>query len=134
MAKKILVADDEPEIVLAVAMLLKSRGYEVVTGEDGIQATQIAIKEKPDLIILDISMPAGDGHTVCQRLRSSPQTAGIPILFLTARDTVKDMKQAMEEGAAGYMTKPYQPKELLDKVKELIEIKELIEKESQKKT
>lgn len=131
MAKKILVVDDEPEIVFAVSVLFKAKGYEVVTAENGVQTKQQTIKEKPDLIILDISMPEGDGHSVCQWLRSSEQTSGIPILMLTARDSIKDMKQAIKERASAYMTKPYQPKELLKKVRELLEVKDLIENGSQ---
>jgi DNA-binding response OmpR family regulator len=117
---KILVVDDEPEIVKTVSMRLKADGYQVVTAYDGMQATSVALREDPDVIILDIGMPAGDGHLVAKRLRESAQRA-IPIIFLTAHTSKSDYEKAFDEGVAKYITKPFRPEELLAAVEELIE-------------
>jgi DNA-binding response OmpR family regulator len=117
---KILVVDDEPEIVKTVSLRLKANGYTVVTACDGMQATSVALKESPDLIILDIGMPAGDGHLVAKRLRESAPRS-IPIIFLTAHTSKRDYEMAFDEGIAKYITKPFRPEELLAAVEELIE-------------
>ena len=117
---KVLVVDDEVDIVKTVTLRLKSRGYEVVAAMDGVQATNAAFREKPDVIILDIGMPAGDGHTVARRLSESPQTFDTPVIFLTARVNEKDYQKAVEEGVSKYITKPYKPEELLAAVDELM--------------
>ncbi len=117
---KVLVVDDEPEIVRTVGLRLKANGYEVLTAGDGVQATTIAMKENPDVIVLDIGMPGGDGHVVAQRLRDSAK-ALIPIIFLTAHTTKNDYEKAFEEGVAKYITKPFRPEELMAAVDELIE-------------
>jgi two-component system KDP operon response regulator KdpE len=113
---KILVVDDEMEIVRAVTMRLRAAGYEVIAAHDGLMATQLAIREQPDLVILDIGMPCGDGHTVAQRLQNQMGTMSTPIIFLTARTAEADRKQAAEVRAAGYLTKPFKPEELLSTV------------------
>ncbi len=95
---KILVVDDEPDIVQAISMRLKSAGYTVISAMDGMQATNVALKETPDLIVLDIGMPAGSGHIVVQRLRDSIKTCHIPIIFLTARTAEQDFRQAIDGG------------------------------------
>lgn len=118
--KTVLVVDDEPEIRRALTMRLKSNGYSVLTAEDGMQATNIAIQCEPDLIILDIGMPGGDGFVVYERLRNSSRSCTIPIVFLTARAGVRDMLKAKEMGADRYITKPFKPEELLKVVSDLI--------------
>ncbi len=118
---KVLVVDDEADIVKTVSLRLKSRGYEVVTAMDGVQATNVAFREKPDVIILDIGMPAGDGHTVAKRLAESVQTFDTPIIFLTARVNENDYQRAFEEGVSKYIAKPYKPEELLSSVDELMQ-------------
>ena len=95
---KVLVVDDEPEIVRAVSMRLMANGYEVITATDGNQATSIAMKERPKVIILDIGMPAGSGHVVAKRLRDSAITSSIPIIYLTARTDEKDFQKAFDLG------------------------------------
>ncbi len=110
---RILVVDDEPEIVKGIAIRLKSCGYDVLTAMDGRQATNLAIKEQPDLIILDIRMPGVSGHLVVQRLRNSVKTCHIPVIFLTAHTSEQDYRQAIERGVEKYITKPFQPEELM---------------------
>jgi DNA-binding response OmpR family regulator len=119
--KKILVVDDERDIVKALMIRLKANGYEVVTAFDGAQGVFMAHKEKPDLIILDIRMPAGDGFSVAERLKSSMYTFSIPIIFLTGSPERDAEGRAMELGARFYIKKPYDPEELLDAVKRAIE-------------
>lgn len=118
--KKVLVVDDEPEIVMIVSMLFKSRGYEVMTAETGVQATQIAIEERPDLLILDVSMPKGDGHYVANQLSRLEETRSIPIIFLTARTAIGDYKMAYDEGVSRYITKPFRHDELLIAAEQLM--------------
>ena len=117
---KILVVDDEPDIVKTVTMRLKSSGYDVVTAMDGVQAVEVAMKERPDLIVLDIRMPDMGGHGVAFQLRDYIETAFIPIIFLTASTTEFDRQSAIEEGASKYITKPFSPEELVAAVNELL--------------
>jgi DNA-binding response OmpR family regulator len=119
--KKILIVDDERDIVKALMIRLQANGYEVVTAFDGAQGVFMAHKEKPDLIILDIRMPAGDGFSVAERLKSSMHTFSIPIIFLTGSPERDAEGRAMELGARFYIKKPYDPEELLDAVKRAIE-------------
>ncbi len=117
---KVLVVDDEPDIIKTVSLQLKASGYEVVSAMDGLQATNIAIIEQPDLIILDIGMPVGDGHTVANRLKNSSKTCSVPIIFLTASTNPEDYKKAFNAGIAKYITKPFDPRELLTAVDDLL--------------
>ena len=116
---KVLVVDDEHEIVKAVSMRLVADGYETIVAMDGLQATAMAMNEQPDVIILDIGMPAGDGHTVVKRLKESPQTWSIPIIFLTARTSEEDHKKAYEQGVDRYITKPFDSNDLVLAVDEM---------------
>ena len=118
--RKILIVDDELDVVRVVSMRLRSAGYDVITASDGMTATKMAVSQAPDLIILDIGMPCGDGHTVAARLQNNVNTMSIPTLFLTARTSPKDRIKAVEAGAVGFLTKPYRPKELLELVSRAI--------------
>ncbi len=119
--KKILIVDDERDILKAVTIRLQTKGYAVVTAFDGAQGVFMAHKEKPDLIILDIRMPAGDGFSVAERLKKSTTTSAIPILFLTGSSERNAEEKARELGARFYIKKPYDPEELLDAVKRALE-------------
>jgi DNA-binding response OmpR family regulator len=114
--RKILIVDDEPEIVRAVALRLKTAGYDVVAAMDGAGALMTAVTEQPDLVLLDIGIPYGDGHFVAARLRENAKTSHIPILFLSARNAPDDLGSARQSGAVGFITKPYDPEELLRRV------------------
>lgn len=116
---KILIVDDEPDIVRTLSMRLKSAGYNVVTAMDAMQVTTVAIREEPDLVILDLGLPAGGGHAVAQRLRDSSKTCTIPIIVLTARTSVEDKETAFSAGVAKYITKPFKADDLLAAVEEL---------------
>lgn len=119
--KKILIVDDERDIVKALMIRLQGAGYDVVTAFDGAQGVFMAHKEKPDLILLDIRMPAGNGFSVTQRLKRSIHTFTIPIIFLTGSPEKNAEDKAMAMGARFYIKKPYDPEELLDAVKRALE-------------
>ncbi len=119
--KKILIVDDERDIVKALMIRLQGAGYEVVTAFDGAQGVFMAHKEKPDLIILDIRMPAGDGFSVAQRLKRSIHTFSIPVIFLTGSPEKNASEKAMALGARFFVKKPYDPEELLDAIKRALE-------------
>ena len=119
--KKILIVDDERDIVKALMIRLQRAGYEVVTAFDGAQGVFMAHKEKPDLIILDIRMPVGNGFSVAQRLKRSMHTFTIRVIFLTGSLEKNAEKKAMALGARFYIKKPYDPEELLDAVKRALE-------------
>ena len=120
--KRILIVDNERDIVKALMIRLQGAGYEVVTAFNGAQGVFMAYKEKPDLIILDIRMPAGDGFSVAQRLKRSTHTFTIPVIFLTGSPETNAEEKARALGARFYIKKPYDPEELLDAVKRGLEI------------
>ena len=113
---KILVVDDEQDIVRILMMRLRAAGYDVVTANTGAVAVRMAEMTAPDLLILDIGMPDGDGHLVANRLQENAKTSRIPLIFLTARTSEKDRMQAYQAGVCRYLTKPFKPEELLSTV------------------
>jgi len=119
--KKILICDDEPHVRLALETRLKSQGYVVITAEDGGQGIEKAKSEAPDLILMDIMMPEVDGHEAIAALKKDEQTKDIPIIVLTARVEQKDYEKAQSKGVADYVTKPYNPVELIEKIKKELE-------------
>ncbi len=121
--KKILIVDDERDIVKALIIRLQSNGYNVVAAFDGAQGIFMANKEVPDLVILDIRMPAEDGFGVAEKLKQSDRTDQIPIIFLTGSPERNAEERAMGLGARFYIKKPYDPEELLDAVKRALETK-----------
>ena len=119
--KKILIVDDERDILKALMIRLQGAGYEVVTAFDGAQAIFVAHKEKPDLILLDIRMPAGNGFSVAEKLKHSVNTLSIPVIFLTGSPERNAEERAMTLGARFYIKKPYDPEELLDAITRALE-------------
>jgi DNA-binding response OmpR family regulator len=119
--KKILIVDDERDIVKALTIRLQRAGYEVVTAFDGAQGIFMAHKENPDLIILDIRMPAGDGFSVAEKLKESATTVAVPVIFLTGSPEKNSEEKAMAVGARFYVKKPYDPEELLDAIRRALE-------------
>ena len=118
--KKILVVDDEREIVEAIKRELEENRYEVLTAYDGLEGLEKARKEGPDLIILDLMLPKIDGYKICGLLKRDAGYAKIPILILTAKAHEEDKKLAETMGADAFLTKPFQPEALLELVRELI--------------
>ena len=119
--KKILVIDDEQNTVRIVQARLEASGYEVIAAFDGRQGLTHAHKERPDLIILDVMMPAGDGYFVYKKLKMSSNTRSIPVIFLTAKDRPEDVAKAYKLGAQYYLKKPYKPEVFLETVKKALE-------------
>lgn len=118
---KILVVDDEPDAVELISFNLKAAGFEVVTAGDGSQALKAARLYAPNLIILDVMLPEIDGLEVCKLLRRDPATARIPIIMLTARAAEIDRVLGLELGADDYVTKPFSHRELILRVKKLLD-------------
>lgn len=112
--KRILIADDDASIRRIVQMVLTHHGLKVITAEDGEDAFQKAITEKPDAVLLDIRMPKMNGLEVCSKLKATEATAHIPIGFLTAEKELESYKQAQELGGMIYITKPFKPERLVD--------------------
>jgi two-component system, OmpR family, alkaline phosphatase synthesis response regulator PhoP len=118
--KKILIAEDEPNIVISLEFLLKEAGYEVAIARDGSQALSLAGVLRPDLIVLDVMLPALDGFDVCRRIRGNREGKDTKVLMLTARGRDSEIAKGMAAGADAYMTKPFATKELVSKVAELL--------------
>jgi DNA-binding response OmpR family regulator len=114
--KKILVVDDEDDILHFLELVLKEKGYQVGTASGGHEALTRAQLERPDLILLDIMMPQMDGWEVLKLLRVDPETARIPVAMLSARTEAKDRVQGLQEGAIDYICKPFSLQELLGKI------------------
>lgn len=119
---KILLVDDEPDVLSMTKMRLVSAGYEVITAEEGVMAYNMAKSEAPDLIILDVMLPGMDGYHICRLLKFDQKYRAIPIIMLTARGQKEDQELGAKVGADCYMVKPFEPKEFLDKIKELLKI------------
>jgi two-component system alkaline phosphatase synthesis response regulator PhoP/two-component system response regulator VicR len=119
--KKILVVDDEKHIVRLVQANLDRAGYEVVTAGDGKEALQKVASENPDLVVLDVMMPYMDGFEVLQNLRRNPVTRDIPVIMLTAKAQDADVFKGWQSGVDCYLTKPFNPMELLSFVKRIFD-------------
>ena len=119
--KKLLVADDEPNIVISLEYLMKREGYDVLVATDGNQALEAIQREQPALVLLDVMMPGKPGFEVCQAVRADPALDGVRILMLTAKGRETDVSKGLALGANAYMTKPFSTRELVQKVAELLE-------------
>ncbi len=120
MTDKILLVDDDVDTVRLVSMVLERQGYEVVPAYEGFSALRLAYTEQPDLILLDVMMPGLDGYQVTRKLRSSPESANIPVLMFSAKNQVDDRVAGYESGIDDYLTKPIHPAELMAKIKSLV--------------
>ena len=120
MGKRILIVDDEVQLVEMMKMRLEAAGYEVLCAYDGQAALEMAKKERPDLLILDLMLPKMDGHKVCGLLKNDSRYAKIPIILFTARAQYEDIALGRELGAEAYITKPFEPKILMEKIEELL--------------
>jgi len=116
MAKRVLIVDDHLDVVKMVGLLLQKEGFEIVAAQTGEQALSKARAEKPDVVILDIMIPAMDGYETCRRLRADPVAAHLPILMFTAKMTPQDKVAGFQAGTDDYLTKPIHPSELLARV------------------
>ncbi|MGA8763630.1 MAG: response regulator [Candidatus Sulfotelmatobacter sp.] len=117
MKPKILVVDDDPDLLRALRLRLRAKNCEISTAADGYSAIAAAQKERPDLIILDIGLPAGDGFVVLERLQNSDQLAGIPVIVLSARDPHGNQQRALKAGATMFFQKPVDNEELMHMIR-----------------
>ena len=121
MSKKILIVDDEPNIVLSLDYLVRKKGYTPFIARNGSEALAIAQTEIPDLILLDIMMPDIDGYEVCQTLKNDPRFNDTKIIFLSAKSKKEDIEKGLQMGADKYFTKPFSTKQLLQEMVDLMQ-------------
>lgn len=114
---KILVVDDEPDVVDLLERTLKSEGFDVVSAYDGIGALDVASTDRPDLVLLDIMMPMMSGYEVCQQIKSNPATKDIPVICVSSAHSPDARSHALRAGAATLLTKPFMPAELLAQIR-----------------
>ena len=120
MSKHVLIADDEPNIVVSLEFLMKREGHRVSIARDGDAALAMIRELKPDLVLLDVMMPGRSGFDVCQAVRADESLSGVKILMLSAKGRDTDVAKGSALGADAYMTKPFSTKELAEKVRELL--------------
>lgn len=119
--KKILIADDEPYILRSLSFVLKKEGFDIETACNGEEALEKAQQFNPKILFLDVMMPKKDGYEVCNKLKSDPETKDIYIIILTAKGQIIDKEKGLTTGADEYITKPFSPREIVNKVKKIME-------------
>ncbi len=117
---KILIADDERDIRDLITFTLRFAGYEVIPTANGEEALQAALREIPDLILLDVRMPRMTGYEACEHIRANPRIRHIPVVFLSAKGQEAEVQTGLEAGAVEYILKPFSPDELTAKVKSIL--------------
>lgn len=120
MAKTIVIADDEPHVLRSLEFILKKQGYNVITASNGEEALERVRDIDPDLVFLDIQMPRMDGNSVLRHLRDDPKYQDLYIVMITAKGQEADRLNSLENGANEYVTKPYSPRKLVGRVKEIL--------------
>ncbi len=123
--KKILIVDDEPNIVMSLEYAFKKKDFGVFIARDGTEALEIAEREIPDLILLDVMMPQMDGYETLKRIRENDKLSQTKVVFLSAKSKEKDIEKGLEMGADGYMTKPFSIKKIISDVEEMITLHNL---------
>lgn len=119
MAKRVLLAEDEPNIVESLTFLMERAGFDISAESDGRLALEMALSNTPDILILDVMLPELDGYEILRQLRADPRTEGLPILMLTAKGQREDRETALECGADLFITKPFSNSEIVAAVKQL---------------
>lgn len=120
MRRRILVADDEPNIVAALEFMLRRAGYDVAVARTGEEALRQVAERPPDLVLLDVMMPAVSGFEVCERIRQRPEWAGVKVIMLSARGREAETRRGLEAGADLYVVKPFSTRELMQKIEGLL--------------
>ena len=118
--KVVLLVDDDEELLVALAAPLRRQGFDVAVATDAVTAISTAVKQQPDVVVMDIGLPGGDGITVMQRLHSLPQLAGVPVLMVSGRDPERNRDDALAAGAVAYFAKPVTPEALSAAVTEAL--------------
>jgi DNA-binding response OmpR family regulator len=121
-AKKVLIADDEQNIVISIEFLMKREGFQVVIANDGEDALAKVQSERPDLVLLDVMMPKKNGYEVCQSIKADPALASVKVLMLTAKGRDTEVAKGLAIGADAYMTKPFSTRDLVAKARALLAI------------
>ncbi|MEQ9643229.1 MAG: response regulator [Alphaproteobacteria bacterium] len=119
MAKRVLIAEDEPNIVESLTFLLERAGFDVTVETDGKQALRAALEGLPDVLVLDVMLPELDGYEILRRLRADPKASGLPVLILTAKGQREDRETALDSGADLFITKPFANAEVVAAVEKL---------------
>lgn len=117
MKPKILVVEDDTDLQQVLGIRLKAAGFDVLSAQDGTSAFSTALKQSPDIVLLDLGLPAGDGYTVLRRLKESSKTSTAPVIVLSARDAAENRPKALEAGADDYLSKPVDPRDLVETLK-----------------
>jgi DNA-binding response OmpR family regulator len=117
MSKTVLIADDEPNIVISLEFLLEQDGYRVLLARDGHEALEVIEREVPDLVLLDVMLPRLSGYDVCQQIRQNPALAKVRVIMLTARGREVEVTKGLALGADAYVTKPFSTRELLEQIR-----------------
>jgi DNA-binding response OmpR family regulator len=120
MTKRVLIADDEPNIVASLEFLMEQAGFEVKVAANGQEALELVASFRPDLVLLDVMMPVKNGYEVCQSLKSDPATRAVKVVMLSAKGRDVEVAKGLELGADAYVTKPFSTKDLIAKVQELL--------------
>ena len=120
MSKKVLIVDDEPNIVISLEFLVKKEGFTVAVAADGEEALAKVAEFSPDLILLDVMMPKKSGFEVCEALRADPARSGLKFIMLTAKGRDTEMAKGLALGADAYMTKPFSTKDLIARIREVL--------------
>ena len=118
--KRILICDDDPAILRVLQVNLEVEGYTTLLAHHGEEALEVAAREHPDLIILDIMMPRLDGYGACERLKADPELKDIPVVFLSAKAQQSDIEKGKTYGVADYLTKPFDPDVLVETIERLV--------------
>jgi DNA-binding response OmpR family regulator len=121
MTHKILIVDDEPNIVLSLEFLMEQSGFEVAVARDGDEALAQMASFRPDLVLLDIMLPKKNGYEVCQKIRATPDWGGVRVLMLSAKGRELEVSKGLALGADGYVTKPFSTRDLMDQVRRLLD-------------
>jgi DNA-binding response OmpR family regulator len=124
MSKKILIVDDEPNIVISLEFLMRRDGFEVAVAQDGEEALRIIREQRPDLVLLDVMMPKLNGFEVCKQVRGDPALTDTRIIMLTAKGRQAEVAKGLALGADGYITKPFSTRDLVVQVRSLLGLEE----------
>ena len=122
MSKRVLVVDDEPNIVMSLEFLMRRAGFEVAVARNGKEALDALAGTPPDLLLLDVMMPEFDGYEVCERIRAQPEWNAAKIIMLTARGREVERERGLALGADAYVTKPFSTRDLVDQVKRMLDV------------
>jgi DNA-binding response OmpR family regulator len=124
MSLRVLVVEDEPNIVDSLSFLMKQAGFTVQVARDGDTALRVLESQVPDLILLDVMLPRRDGYDVCRAIRANPEWRGVKVIMLTAKGRELDRRKGLELGADDYITKPFSTREIVERVRSLLELDE----------